>query len=71
MQSIIDRLDTQRGIEYVPAMRGTVWQAYNAVTEYITHDYGRSDDSRLQAQWFGATATMGKKALDLALAAAQ
>lgn len=69
VRNVIDLLDTQRGLELVPAIRGTAWQAYNAVSEYITHDYGRSEDSRLHAQWFGESAKVNQKALQLALAA--
>jgi phage/plasmid-like protein (TIGR03299 family) len=35
-------------------VKGTAWAAYNAVTEYITHERGRSDDNRVNAAWFGA-----------------
>lgn len=64
---VIELLDRQRGLDLVPAIRGTAWQAYNAVTEYITHEAGRNEDTRLESQWFGAGATLNKKALQLAL----
>lgn len=64
---VIDLLDTQSGIDLVPAIRGTAWQAYNAVTEYITHDYGRTQDNRLQSQFFGANRALGQRAFDNAL----
>lgn len=67
VQNVIELLDTQKGIDYVPAIRGTAWQAYNAISQYITHDYGRSNDSRLNAQWFGESAKINDKALELAL----
>jgi phage/plasmid-like protein (TIGR03299 family) len=38
-------------------VKGTAWAAYNAVTEYITHERGRSDDNRVNAAWFGAEST--------------
>lgn len=70
-QNIVDRitlkLDTQRGMDLVPAIRGTAWQAYNAVTEYLTHDYGRNEDSRLNALYFGESAKMNNQALKQAL----
>lgn len=69
IRHVIELLDTQAGLELVPAMRGTAWQAYNAVTEYLTHDYGRTRDSRLNGQWFGESAAMGRKALTMALEA--
>lgn len=67
VETVSDLLDTQKGLEYIPAIRGTAWQAYNAVTDYVTHSYGRTEDSRLNAQWFGASAGINRKALDLAL----
>jgi len=67
VETVISLLDQQKGLDYVPAARGTAWQAYNAVSEYVTHNYGRSDDSRLNAQWFGESAKINQKALSLAL----
>src|SRR5262249_55622148 len=37
----------------MPAVRGSLWAAYNAVTDYLTHSRGRTDDSRLNSVWFG------------------
>jgi hypothetical protein len=34
-------------------VKGTAWAAYNAVTDYISHERGNSDDNRLNGQWFG------------------
>lgn len=65
---VIDLLELQRGLELVPAARGTMWQAYNAVSEYITHEAGRSDDTRLNSQWFGQGATLNRQALTQAMA---
>lgn len=66
---VIDLLDYQRGYDYVPAMHGTYWQGYNAITEYVTHEAGRNEDTRLNGQWFGENANLNQRALDLALAA--
>lgn len=63
---VIELLDTQKGLELVPRVRGTAWQAYNAVTDYLTHHAGRTQDSRLDSQWFGANAKVNQKALELA-----
>lgn len=68
VQHVIELLDTQAGLELVPAARGTAWQAYNAVTQYLTHDYGRSEESRVYEQWFGQNVALNKSALNLALA---
>lgn len=35
-------------------VKGTAWAAYNAVTEYITHERGRNADNRVNTAWFGA-----------------
>lgn len=67
VQSVIDLIDDQRGLELVPAIRGTAWQAYNAVTEYVTHNHGRSVDTRLDGQWFGESAKLNQRALDIAM----
>jgi hypothetical protein len=45
----------------------TVWGAYNAVTNHITHDATRDDEKRLQGQWYGYTRNTSQKAFDLAM----
>jgi Domain of unknown function (DUF932) len=40
----------------------TLWDGYNGVTEY-----GRTHETRLDALWFGASAQLSQKALDVAL----
>lgn len=44
--------ETGRGTD-VPGVKGTAWGAYNAVTEYLTHERGRNADNRLNTTWFG------------------
>lgn len=68
IQAVIDLLDTQKGLDLVPAIKGTMWQAYNAVTEHLTHEAGHKFGSRLSSNLFGANATLNNKALSLALA---
>ena len=67
VSDVIDLLDTQRGLDLVPAIRGTAWQGYNAVTQYLSHDYGRSADTRLTSLWHGQNAALNTNALALAL----
>lgn len=51
----------------LPGVRGTYWGAYNAVTDFITHERGRSQETRLEAGWFGSGAALTQKALEVAL----
>lgn len=61
--------ETGRGME-LAGVKGTVWAAYNAVTEYLTHNAGHNADSRYNSLWFGANATKNELALKGALALA-
>lgn len=45
----------------------TAWGAYNGVTQYITHEYGHSAETRLRSAWYGPGEKMNDKALRLAL----
>jgi phage/plasmid-like protein (TIGR03299 family) len=45
---------------------GTMWNAYNAITEYLTYEQGRNVDNRLHNLWFGQGVDVNRKALDLA-----
>src|SRR5262249_56150370 len=40
----------------LPGVRGTLWGAYNAVTEYLGYERGRGQDTRLASLSFRATA---------------
>jgi len=55
-----------------PSVRGTLWAAYNGVTEYIDHrkPNARAHDfsgSRLNYVWFGGGAAIKQRALIQAL----
>lgn len=52
--------ESGRGSEY---HRGTVWGGYNAVTEWTTHERGRTNESRVDAALFGEGARLGERAL--------
>jgi phage/plasmid-like protein (TIGR03299 family) len=45
----------------------TAWSAYNGVTHYVTHSYGRNADSRLRANWYGEGKRIADRAFALAL----
>jgi phage/plasmid-like protein (TIGR03299 family) len=60
---LLEIFETQPGADYA---RGSYWQAYNAVTYWIDHDRGRSDDTRQNASWFGEGRRIRDIALDVA-----
>jgi len=47
---------------------GTLWAGYNAITEYATHERGRTADTRVNNMWFGDGARLVRRALDVAVA---
>lgn len=51
------------------SIRGTWWSALNAVTEYLSHNAGRSAENRYASLWFGAGQGQLNKAATLALKA--
>jgi len=46
-------------------IKGTAWAAYNAVNEYLQYERGNNEDSRLDSMWFGDSATLNQKALNI------
>lgn len=52
---------------HVKGVQGTFWGAYNSVTEYLTHLRGKTQDSRLDGQWFGQGAQLNARALKVGL----
>lgn len=66
---VIGLFDAGRGSD-LKGVRGTVWGAYNAVTEYFTHEASNSADSRYNSLWFGQNANRNQIALSEALALA-
>jgi hypothetical protein len=50
----------------LPGVKGTWWGAYNAVTEYLSYERGRTEENRLDSLWFGQSAATNKKALQYA-----
>ena len=58
------------GADY-SSSKGTVWGLVNSVTEYVDHQYGRNQNNRLRAAWFGKGNDMKNKAFDKALTLVQ
>ena len=50
----------------LPSAQGTMWGALNAVSYVTDHLLGRSTDTRLTKAWFGKTAELKRRALELA-----
>jgi len=64
---IIPLFENGRG-NALPGVAGTMWAAYNAVNEYLAYERGRSDDGRLHSLWFGDSARLNQRALQVAMA---
>ena len=65
-EEIIGLAEAGRG-NNLPSIRGTMWTAYNGVSEYLTYNRGRSEDNRLNSLWFGDGANTNRHALEVAL----
>lgn len=46
----------------INGVKGTLWGAYNAITEYVDYYRGKEGDNRLSGSWFGTGAAMKVKA---------
>lgn len=66
VERVIDLAEIRR--EYSPAVLGTAWHAYNAVSHYLSHDSTKNDDKRLQSLWFGKGNELNQRAMNLATA---
>lgn len=51
-------------------LKPTYWIAYNAVTYFVDHEMGRTEDKRLLNSWLGDGMALKKEALDTALSMA-
>lgn len=64
VNNIIPLFEAGRGAEL---SRGTMWGAFNAVTEFLTHERGESADNRVHSLWFQQGGDVVARALDTAL----
>jgi phage/plasmid-like protein (TIGR03299 family) len=69
LEEIIGLCESGRGND-LPSVRGTLWTAYNGISEWLTHQRGRNVDNRLNSLWFGDAALTNRHALEVALAMA-
>lgn len=51
----------------MPGVKGTMWAAYNAVTEFLTWERGRNADNRLTNLWFGDGRSTAQRAFQIAV----
>lgn len=65
-EKILELVETGKGMDM---SRGSLWNAYNAVTEYIDHVRrpNASDSARLKSMWFGTGEQIKKSAFRLAV----
>jgi phage/plasmid-like protein (TIGR03299 family) len=66
VEEIVRLAEAGRGND-LPSVRGTLWTAYNGVSEWLTYNRGRSEDNRLNSLWFGDSALINRLALEVAL----
>lgn len=66
IDEVATKFETGIGTD-IPGVRGTMWGAFNAATEFLTHDIGRGADTRVTSGWFGKNAQTTERALSLAL----
>jgi phage/plasmid-like protein (TIGR03299 family) len=51
----------------IPGVKGTLWGATNAVSEYVQYERGTDEARRLSETWFGTGANLNRRALDVAI----
>ena len=66
MESVIAKFEGGKG-NTLPGVKGTWWAAYNAASEFLSHERGRSQEGRVNQLWFGQAANMNQLALDKAV----
>lgn len=60
VMNVLEKLDSPVSVK--GDARGTLWHGFNAVTEYLSHDYGRDEGSRFEAIHLGAANRIGERA---------
>lgn len=51
----------------LPGVKGTLWGAYNAINEYLQYERGDDAQVRLDSMWFGPSAQLNKRALEVGI----
>jgi hypothetical protein len=66
MEKIVPLFENGRG-NNMKGVRGTMWGAYNSLTEYATWGRGRDSDTRLESLWFGTNGKTNQRAFEVAV----
>ena len=66
LEQIIPLFEKGRGND-MTEIKGTMWAAYNAISEYLQYSRGSDNSNRMDNMWFGDSARINKKALETAL----
>lgn len=69
LNRITELVEAGRGVK-TKKVKGTVWNLYNAATEYLSHDYGRTPETRLRSLWFGEASRLNQQIFKNAMALA-
>lgn len=69
LEDVIGLCESGRG-NNLPSVKGTLWTAYQGVTEYLNYVNGRNGDNRMNSLWFGQNQKLSQSALDIAVAMA-
>lgn len=51
----------------IPGVKGTLWGATNAISEYVQYERGSDEARRLSETWFGTGANLNRRALEVAI----
>lgn len=65
-EEIVGLAEAGRGND-LPSVRGTLWTAYNGVSEWLAYNRGRSEGTRLDSLWYGDSCRVNRHALEVAL----
>jgi phage/plasmid-like protein (TIGR03299 family) len=63
----IQRLAEEGAGSDLPGVRGSLWGAYNAITEWTAYERGRNEDNRLDSNWFGPSRAIRDRAFAVAM----
>lgn len=66
VEDITRLFETGKGSDLKSA-KGTWWGLYNSVTEYLTYEKGRNNETRLNQLWFGDNTRINKRAFEMAV----